>query len=191
MEYSFDNFSLSLINTKKKQYETMGWWVVVLNAAALIYVAFSQQGNPQKFLLLNGLMLPIVLLLLNRVWTKKKSSGFRHSDLTPFYIFPCFCWIVSGFYMATGILLLLFLLYKISLRPLRVRFSHQGIDYPSFPRKNIEWSQVAQVIVKDELLTIDLRSNRLMQHPVEKNSFIDNREIAEFNSHCQQKINST
>ncbi|MFM8806066.1 MAG: hypothetical protein ACKOD1_01770, partial [Sphingomonadales bacterium] len=79
--------------------------------------------------------------------------------------------------------------FKISLRPLRVVFSDQGIDYPSFPRRIIEWDQVEQVIVKDDLLTIDLRSNRLLQHPIEKNSFIDDREVTEFNAHCQQKIN--
>jgi hypothetical protein len=28
-----------------------------------------------------------------------------------------------------------------------------------------------------------------MQHPIEKNSFIDDREVIEFNAHCQQKIN--
>jgi uncharacterized membrane protein YobD (UPF0266 family) len=189
MQNPFAHFALTLINTKKKQYETLGWWVVVLNAVILVYVAISLGGDPRKLLLFNGLILPLVLLPLNRLWAKKKSSGLRYSDLTTFYIFGFYAWMVTGFYTAAGVLLILFILYKISLRSLRVVFSDQGIDYPSFPRKKIEWNQVAQVIVKDDLLTIDLRSNRLMQHPIEKNSFIDDREVIEFNAHCQQKIN--
>jgi hypothetical protein len=187
MQNSFANFSLSLINTKKKQYETLGWWIVLLNGATLAYIAISVGGDQQKVLLVYGLFLPLILLPLNRLWAKKRAP--HYSDLTLFYIFPCFAWAMAGFYKSAGILLILFLLFKISLRPLRVRFTEQGIDYPSFPRKKIEWKKMVQVIVKDDLLTIDLRSNELMQQPIEKDSFIDEREVAEFNAHCQQKIN--
>jgi hypothetical protein len=188
MQNPFDNFSLSLINTKKKQYQTLSWWIVALNEATLIYIAISMGGDQQKKLLFNGLILPIILLLLNRLWAKKKI--FHYSDLTLFYIFSCYAWIVGGFYKTSVLLLILFFLYKISLRPLRVTFSEPGIDYPSFPRKKFEWNKIAQVIVKDNLLTIDLRSNQLMQHLIEKNSFIDDKEVADFNAHCQQKINA-
>lgn len=187
MQNPFANFSLSLINTKKKQYETLSWWIVLLNEATLIYVAISVGGDTQKLLIFNGLLMPLILLPLNRLWAKKKRS--HYSDLTLFYILPCYAWITGGFYIPAGGLLLLFILYKISMRPLRIIFSERGIDYPSFPRKQYEWNKVAQVIVKDDLLTIDLRSNQLLQYPVEKNSFIDDREVTEFNAHCRQKIN--
>ncbi|MFM8805840.1 MAG: hypothetical protein ACKOD1_00595, partial [Sphingomonadales bacterium] len=168
MQNPFVDFSLRLINTKKKQYETLGWWVVVLNAVILVYVAVSLGGTQPGPLLYGGLIAPLIALPLNRLVHKKKSTGLRYSDLTAFYIFGFYAWIVGGFYTAAGVLLILFILFKISLRPLRVVISDQGIDYPSFPRKKIEWNQVAQVIVKDDLLTIDLRSNRLLQHPIEK-----------------------
>jgi hypothetical protein len=187
MQNPFSNFSLSLINTKKKQYETLSWWIVLLNEVTLVYIAISLGGDQRKFLLLNGLLLPLILFPLNRLWAKKRTFYYR--DLTLFYLFPSYAWLSVGFYKTAGILLVLFILYKIALRSLRVTFSELGIDYPSFPRKLIEWNQVAQVIVKDDLLTIDLRSNQLMQHPIEKNSFIDDREVADFNAHCQQKIN--
>ena len=187
MQNPFANFSISLINTKKKQYETLSWWIVLLNGATLIYTAISAGAEQQKLLLFNGVFLPLILLPLNRWWSKRRI--FYYSDLTLFYIFGCYAWAMSCFYKSAGILLILFLLYKISLRPLRIIVSEQGIDYPSFPRKMIEWNKVTQLIVKDDLLTIDLRSNQLMQHPIEKNSFIDEREVTEFNAHCQQKIN--
>ncbi|MFM8591690.1 MAG: hypothetical protein ACKOA3_02190 [Sphingomonadales bacterium] len=189
MQPPFAHFSLTLINTKKKQYETLGWWVVVLNAIIQVYVAVSLGGTKQGLLLYGGLIGPLIALPLNRLLHKKKSTGLRYSDLTAFYIFGIYAWMVGGFFKSAGVLLILFILFKISLRSLRVVFSDQGIDYPSIPRKKIEWNQVAQVIVKDDLLTIDLRSNRLLQHPIEKNSFIDDREVIDFNAHCQQKIN--
>jgi len=75
-----------------------------------------------------------------------------------------------------------------SLRTLLVTFCEQGINYPAVPKKLIPWKNVANVIVKDNLLTIDLVSNHLIQQPIEKNSFIDEAELLAFHTHCQQQI---
>ena len=47
-------------------------------------------------------------------------------------------------------------------------FSDDGIQYPSFPEKMYTWDEVDQVIWKDDILSIDLKNNKLMQFRIEK-----------------------
>ena len=47
-------------------------------------------------------------------------------------------------------------------------FSDDGILYPSFPEKKYTWDEVAQVIWKDDILSIDLKNNKLIQFKIEK-----------------------
>lgn len=44
-----------------------------------------------------------------------------------------------------------------------IRVSKKGIYYPSFPTRVFLWSNIENVILKDGLLTIDLKNNKLYQ----------------------------
>ena len=57
--------------------------------------------------------------------------------------------------------------YSISQRSLQVSVSNEMISYPSFPKKNIGWNELRNMVLKDGLLTIDLVNNRLIQQEVE------------------------
>lgn len=71
--------------------------------------------------------------------------------------------IVSGMWWVSLTLLALALLYKIAMRPLVVKISTEHIEYPSVPKRNISWAELNNVILKDGLLTVDFRNNRLAQ----------------------------
>ncbi len=186
MQNAFANFSLTLINTKQKQYLMLGWWIIALNGLVSLFAAYAAYPDKQRSLIVLGLLTPLLIVLINGRWgTKKKGPS---QQIRFFLIFMTSAWWANGFYLPGSVLLLLLLLFTISLRPLQVRFCEQGIEYPSFPKKLIGWNNVTQAIVKDDLLTIDLRSNKLIQQPIEKSSFIDDRELQEFNGYCQQKI---
>ena len=47
-------------------------------------------------------------------------------------------------------------------------FSDEGILYPSFPEKSYQWDKVAQVVWKDDILSIDLKNNKLMKFKIDK-----------------------
>ncbi len=74
----------------------------------------------------------------------------------------------------------------ISRRKLTVNFDTNGIGYPSFPKKNIRWDELSNVILKDGLLTIDFKNNHLLQSEIETGlNVID--ETA-FNQFCLQQL---
>lgn len=95
-------------------------------------------------------------------------------------------WISKNLYPLFFINLVLWLLYTISRRVLIVRMNTDGIQYPSFPPKYIPWNNVMNIVLKDDILTIDLKSNKIYQHVIE---YIDN-EVNEqaFNDYCKEQL---
>ena len=57
-----------------------------------------------------------------------------------------------------------------------------GIVYPSFPKKIFKWSELDNVILKDKILTIDLKNNKLIQHTLNEsdNKYLDENEVNSF-----------
>lgn len=62
-----------------------------------------------------------------------------------------------------------------------VVFDEEKITYPSFPVKRF-WKEVSNVVLKDNVLTIDLENNKLIQFVIDKESAgkIDEKEFNEF-----------
>ena len=81
---------------------------------------------------------------------------------------------------------LLFIFYFLSKRKLKVIVSSKGISYPSFPQRHIAWRSLSNVILKDGLLTIDLKNNRIIQQYVDDDQTRVNE--AEFNEFCSQQL---
>ena len=72
-------------------------------------------------------------------------------------------------------------------RKLKLTVSENKIDYPSFPRKVIEWNEITNLVLKDGLVTIDFKNNKLIQQLIdEKKMTIDEKE---FNDFCKQQLN--
>ncbi len=67
-----------------------------------------------------------------------------------------------------------------------IHFSDEGIVYPSFPLKKYAWSEVSQVVWKDDVLTIDLKNNKLLQLTIE-DGFAKRFDYNAFNEWCSKK----
>lgn len=65
--------------------------------------------------------------------------------------------------------------------PLEIGFNNEFITTNTIPRKHYSWNEVNNAVLKDELLTIDLRGNKLIQYPTEPYS---SDVEAEFNAFC-------
>ena len=62
--------------------------------------------------------------------------------------------------------IILLALDTIARRSLRVNFNADNIEYPSFPKKNIKWDELENVVLKDGLLTMDFKNNKLTQDEI-------------------------
>ena len=97
-------------------------------------------------------------------------------------------WISIENYWVAGITFLFGFLSAMNNRKFTVFFSTAQIDYPSVPKKEIKWTELNTVMLKDNLLTIDFKSNRLIQQSIDENLNIVNEK--EFNDFCRQQLNS-
>lgn len=72
--------------------------------------------------------------------------------------------------------------------PQEVAFDEDGIVFNSLPKKHYTWKDVLNVVLKDGILTIDFRNNKLIQKEIE--SFTSVKEEQEFNEFCKSRLNA-
>jgi hypothetical protein len=61
----------------------------------------------------------------------------------------------------------------------------EGIIYPSFPVKEINWPELQNIILKDGILTIDFRNDKLIQQEIEEDEDVNEEDFNEF---CKQQL---
>ncbi len=70
-----------------------------------------------------------------------------------------------------------------------VAFDSKEIVFNSIPSKKISWMEVNNVVLKDNILTIDLKNNQLIQKNVE--AVVTPKEEADFNAFCAAQIQAS
>lgn len=70
--------------------------------------------------------------------------------------------------------------------PVEIAFDEQEIVINSLPRRYYNWNELANVIIKDGVLTIDLRNNKLIQKEIEEPGSV--KAENDFNEFCRNRI---
>lgn len=70
--------------------------------------------------------------------------------------------------------------------PQEIAFDKEEISINSFPSKHYEWQQIQNVVIKDNLLTIDFRNNKILQKETESDVSIELEN--EFNAFCALQL---
>src|SRR5690625_4280273 len=72
-------------------------------------------------------------------------------------------------------------------KPFEIKIDEQGVLFPgTFKSPLIPWKNFNNVIIKDNILTLDLTSNRILQ--MELQVFEDKNKVKEINLFCIEKI---
>ncbi|NCI50404.1 hypothetical protein GWC95_10760 [Sediminibacterium roseum] len=71
--------------------------------------------------------------------------------------------------------------------PQEIAFNEEGIVINTFPKKEYAWSALSNVVLKDNILTIDFKNNKLIQKEIESDASPD--EEKEFNAFCTTMLN--
>ncbi len=70
--------------------------------------------------------------------------------------------------------------------PSELGFDKDGVVINSFPKKELEWHAIRNVIIKDNILTIDFKSNKLLQKEIQ--DFVSRDVETEFNFYCKAHL---
>ena len=97
-------------------------------------------------------------------------------------------WLAMPFLPWLGVLFFLqsFLEYQVK-RPLEIGFSADRVVINTLFKRNYTWTAFNNVILKDGLLTLDFKNNRLLQKEVLDDGE-DDADEEEFNDYCRERL---
>lgn len=177
-------FEITLKNEKLRLYHRLTLLILLVNVVFFCFLAiFSPDKTIQKSSL--GLLVLFAIILALKYYLKNTSYRFGYH---PFFFFLILEWIHhENFWMAGGILLI-DCLYILSTRKMILLVNQQNIFYPALLGKTITWDQVVNVILKDDLLTINMKNNKFIQQFIDDPNNTINQQ--DFNEFCQQQLRS-
>jgi hypothetical protein len=179
------SFSIQIPNDKAATYKVVTFIIAIINLLAFGFAFLNRHAGSSGILVIVGII--VSLLLLMALIFNKDSGKLAVLRVEVLFTVCALIWLLTGNYLI-GLLVLGFaLLGFITLNKKVICFSAEGIKYPSFPVKSIPWTEVDFVILKDDILTIEMKNNRLMQFTLEKDtgSTINPQE---FNLFCKEQL---
>lgn len=111
----------------------------------------------------------------------------------PFYRVALLIAAIGWFYQPRGLYISIIYLFGAIFEkqvkfPQEIAFDENGIVFNSFPKKQVSWPDITNVILKDGIITIDLNNNQLIQKEIQTQ--VDNKTELEFNTFCSDRINT-
>lgn len=171
----------------------MAGMLFLFNAIGIYNSSLPGKGIAVFFLLL-GLISLLVPFVLRRI---RNISG-PNSLVRIIQIFACFSaclYFLSHLQPLPGVLLLLVGLglawigwteYRL-FKPVYILLDQSGVTLPSaFSKRIIGWNEVNNVILRNDLLTVDQKNNKLLQLEVLDN--VPDVKAAEINGFCKSRL---
>jgi len=181
------SYTLELPNEKSRTYRYVTLFILVVNAVVFSFFLINSNDARLKDLSFFGASLSILSLILYILNAYTKYLTSHRPEIS--FIIISIVWILIGKYLV-GLCILCFAIIGFYTRKnFEIIFSDDKIIYPSFPKKIFLWKDVANVILKDNMLTIDLKNNKLIQSVITKDSEAKIDETA-FNSFCRLHLDN-
>ena len=171
-------FIIELKNEKQKSYKRVRYFISVLNAAFFIFYAIETKQNGVAYVLIS-LMVLLAGFSEDSI-SKNLNNKIKFSIV---YVLLVIVWIKVNAWIALVHLFLLLADVIVRKIPETV-FSDNEIIYPSFPAKKIQWNELENVILKDGILTIDFKNNKLLQAEIADTAV----DVAAFNQYCKEQL---
>ncbi len=171
-------FKIVLKNDKTKSYQFIALLLVFLNLAIFIFLLFMKVHfyEASAALLLTGLY-----VIYLKYKAKKTHTRFFINEVTFFILAGS--WVALQNYLAVFLCIILGVMYHLSLQKLAFVFNENHVKRMNFPEAEYSWSMLSNVILRDNILTIDFNNNKLIQAEIEN----DINEI-EFNEFAQSRL---
>lgn len=178
------SYTIILPNEKAATYKVVTFIIAIMNSLAFALM-IMKSGNKQ----LNSILISIGFLIavfpfINYFIFKAKRKVFSFD--VSFLMCGIVCIILGMVF--PGILLFIFSIFGFfTKKDFQLEIGEDEIVYPSFPKKKYSWHEVDNLMLKDNILTIDFKNNKLFQFTLNE---ADNKNLDEaaFNSFVQHQL---
>ncbi|MET0462880.1 MAG: hypothetical protein ABW007_06990 [Chitinophagaceae bacterium] len=178
-------FKIILRNDKVKQYNSMALFIVMLNIGLFILTVFYTADQVVRNAALAGAVLSALSLTAGWWLTRKGkvvNAGLKYLPL----IIITIVWAMIGNWWAVVLSAALTFLFATSQRQLQLGVDKAEVSYPSFPPRTISWNELNNIVLKDGLLTIDFKNNKILQSEIIDSPAGLNEQ--EFNEFCREQL---
>ena len=160
---NMEQFDIILKNDKIKSYNNIAWIFLILNFAVFILLLFYDIYRYASIAFIGAL---IIYLLMRGYLFKSNKTKFLIDEFV--FFIPAAGWLgMHNYLIALGCLIMGFL-YKLSLQRIKFVFTREKVEKVNFPKKELAWNEFNNVILKDHILTLDFKNNKLIQAEIEK-----------------------
>jgi len=174
-------FDIILKNDKIKSYRTIAQIILLLNLVVFIFMLFYDE---YRYEAASAILLIGIYIFMRLYFIKKYNQGNYLDQVLLFVLAGC--WFGLQNYIMVAALVILGIFYHLALQKLQFVFTPEKVFKLNFPGKEFEWDVFNNVILKDNILTLDFKNNRLIQAEIEEPEKIDQQD---FNDFAQSKIN--
>ena len=166
-------FEIEIKNEKIKSYKIITLLIVILNTLFFVFLLFKTNQSRSALISIGF----ILLYTVYRFYISKKNKQRFFFDEWIYFLLMIL-WVNDNILLAITNLVL-FLLYTISIQKIIYNFDSSLIKQKNFPWKKYQWDELSNVIIKDNLLTMDFKNNKLIQGEI-VNDEINEEEFNEF-----------
>jgi hypothetical protein len=173
-------FEIILKNDKIKSYRSIALIILILNLSVFIFLLFYDQ---YRYEAASAILLIGIYIFMRLYFIRKYNQGNYVDQVLLFVLAGC--WFGIQNYLMVFILVILGVLYHLALQKLLFVFTSEKISKMNFPVKEFSWNMFNNVILKDNILTLDFKNNHLIQAEIEKSGNINEKQ---FNSFAQSRL---
>ncbi len=183
------NYVITIKEPDYKKVDAVSFIMLFLAVLFFVYVAIHQWTSK---LYHNAAILFAVIAVFIVLWSFYSYFSARQKDEIAFYRLALFAaaigWFiepVSNYWMA-GLFAIAALLERQVKFPQELGVDESGITFNTLPAKEYEWKEIKNLLLKEGILTVDYKDNKLFQHEIE--SDVSPALEREFNHYCQGKL---
>lgn len=179
-----NKFVIEIPNEKASTYRIVTLIVLLLNFFVFGFVFMHASSSLSEAAAIGGLLvngIGCIYYLLNKRHLKAPFTEI-------IFFINAILWLLWANYILAMLMIVFSLLSFYANKKIRILFTDEGIIYPSFPVKKYSWSETEQVIWKDDILTIDLKNNKLFQLNIE--TVPPGFDINTFNAFCMERCSN-
>jgi hypothetical protein len=174
-----------IIELKRPSYKSINWisqLMLLLSLAAFTFVFFQGLVQPKIIFSIVG----IIAWWTFCFWQSKngKIVYYRIGLL-----FACLGWffVHNGNWIAL-IFLIAAILEKQAKFPQEIAFDNDEIVFNTFPKKKYNWTDFNNIIIKDGIITIDFKNNKLLQKEIQSGANAQDEQ--DFNEFCNSRLHT-
>lgn len=177
-----EEFFITVKNEKRRSYKISLIIIIFLNLIAFLFLAYYANSKRIRNESLLAAEMVAISLVLHFLIKNKERVDFRWAAIA----LSLFFYFRLGFYWPAITLIVLSLLYLVAVRDLTIYISKDIIKIPAFPKKKSRWIELNNILLKDDILTIDFKNNSLLQQPIDNSKTSVSEK--EFNEFCRERL---